>query len=117
MENEVKFRDDKITHETLKSNNYDKMDSGSNNVKTTWFKVIKDDYGKKYVIMFNEFDWSVYSNHYFKDTSFEPVVQFSLDNENAVNVSYLAVGETIEQIESFYENMWKTMQFSYFEIY
>jgi len=115
MDSNIKFRNDLITYESLQSAGYKRYDDKSNATKiAVWCKKIRDQSGIKYVIVMSEYHWSEFLDN---TISFEPMVQFIDDKDRAINVSFLYQDESIEEIEEFYESMWKTMQFAYNEPY
>ena len=76
-------------------------------------KCIRDEKGKKYYINVNRWDYSKYNVYYIR---YDASVQFCHKNNETVNVDCLD-GWSIPDMEKFYEDLWNTGWFKYYESY
>lgn len=110
------FRYQHINYDLLKEAGYKRYEQKIRDASALWQKKIKDEKGIKYHIAFFEYDWSKISNGSMDVISFEPSVQFDVDEDSCVNVDFLLSDHhTIEQIEQFYDKMFTMMNFPYSE--
>ena len=110
------FRYQKINYDLLKEAGYKRYEQKIREASALWQKNIKDKNGIKYSITFFEYDWSKLVDSSTNIISFEPSVQFEVDENSCVNVDFLfSDHHTIEQIEAFYDKMFKAMNFNYAE--
>lgn len=80
-------------------------------------KRIDDEVGKRYFITVWVYDWSKYPQHNQPNKlSFAPDVQLRLQNDMHINVQMLLNQDsTVQDIESFYHEMWEKMNCQYYE--
>lgn len=110
------FRYQHINYDLLKESGYKRYEQKIRDSSALWQKSIKDENGIKYSITFFEYDWSKLVDSNMNVISFEPSVQFEVDDESCVNVDFLLSDHhTIEHIEAFYDKMFKVMNFGYAE--
>ena len=111
------FRYQHINYDLLKEAGYKRYEQKIRDASALWQKKIKDVNGVRYYIAFFEYDWSKISNGSMNVISFEPSVQFEVDEDSCVNVDFLiSDNHTIEQIEEFYDKMFNRMRFNYSEL-
>ena len=96
---------------------YDPPSIHADCVTDLYQKCIKDDTGKRYFISIERWDFSRIS-HRASDTqpSFETTVQFTHKNGETVDITCYN-GWEIDQIEKFYDDLWKLGWFKYYEKY
>ena len=110
------FRYQKINYDLLKEAGYKRYEQKIREASALWQKNIKDKNGIKYSITFFEYDWSKLVDSSTNIISFEPSVQFEVDENSCVNVDFLFSDDhTIEHIEKFYDKMFVAMNFKYSE--
>lgn len=110
------FRNQNINYDLLKEAGYKRYDQKIRNASALWQKKFQDQNGIKYHITFFEYDWREILNGSMDVISFEPSVQFEVDQDSCINVDFLVTTfHTIEQIEQFYEKMFTLMNFNYEE--
>ena len=110
------FRYQNINYDLLKEAGYKRYEQKIREASALWQKIIKDEYGVKYHITFFEYDWREISNGSMDVISFEPSVQFEVDEDSCANVDFLMNdNHTIEHIEAFYDKMFSVMNFNYAE--
>ena len=82
-----------------------------------WQKCFRDEKGKKYYITIAEYDNSQFPNikEICGDYSFQPETQFE-SNGTTFDVQ-MHRPDSIEQMEEFFENLWKSMNCNYYETY
>ena len=93
--------------------------SGLNNSDFGLQKLISDEFGKRYYITVWAYDWEKYPqyNRQHKMT-FAPDVQLQLQNGMNFGVEMLLNSDsTVEDIESFYNEMWEKFNCQYYESY
>ena len=90
---------------------------GSKKCNTDLFqKCIRNEYGKKYFININRWDFSLIHPRYSGEVRYGATVQFTKKNGDAINVDYLSVqSDNLKEVEKFYEDMWDTGWFDYYE--
>ena len=93
--------------------------SGLNNSDFGLQKLIGDEFGKRYYITVWVYDWAKYEKYNLPyRISFAPDVQLRLENGTNVDVLMLLNQDsTIEDIESFYNDMWEKFNCHYYERY
>ena len=110
------FRYQHINYNLLKEAGYKRYDQKIRDSSALWQKKIVDKNGIKYWICFFEYDWSKLLDSSMNVISFEPSVQFEVDEDSCVNVDFLlSDNHTIEHIEQFYDKMFLLMNFPYNE--
>ena len=82
-------------------------------------KCVTDEYGKRYYINVNRWDFSRYERSNRTNVNYESTVQFTLKNGAYINIDGLHVGTdwTIEEMEKFYAELWDTGKFKYYEVF
>ena len=119
-----------INVQTLESNGYTKfIDNhklGSSTIenspyKGSWQKCIRDDYGKKYFIQVEMWD---FKNSEFSDRiqsnpepSFPSWVQFELPEEQNVKIElFHKENQSLEELEAWFEKQWEVNDAEYYEL-
>lgn len=110
------FRYQHINYDLLKEAGYKRYEQKIREASALWQKKIIDENGIKYYITFFEYDWNKLVDSNMNVISFEPSVQFEVDEDSCVNVDFLmSDNHTIEHIEEFYDKMFSLMNFNYAE--
>ena len=110
------FRYQNINYDLLSEAGYKRYEQKIRDSSALWQKNIVDERGVKYSITFFEYDWREISNGSMDVISFEPSVQFEVDEDSCANVDFLMNdNHTIEHIEAFYDKMFSVMNFNYAE--
>lgn len=91
--------------------------SGLNNSDFGLQKLISDDFGKRYYITVWAYDWSKYPQYnHPRKISFSPDVQLRLENGTNIDVQILLNPDSsIQDIQSFYNEMWEKFNCQYYE--
>ena len=106
----------KLTFEAPEEAGYKKYPAnGYKNADSLFQKRIDDEIGKKYFIDILCYDFRKFA-HPNTDFSFEPHVQFREGSGDAVDVVLLLNEEkSLEEVEEFFDKMWKTLDKPYNE--
>ena len=82
-------------------------------------KCVKDDYGKRYFIHVNRWDFTKYERNGRVNVNYESTVQLTLKDGCCINIDGLSIGTdwTIEKMEEFYAELWDTGKFKYYEAF
>lgn len=82
-----------------------------------WQKRVEDETGIRYSI--NVYQWEldrVIPNFRGRTPTFNPEVHFSIkDSDNTAHVELGNTDMTIEEIEAFFDGMWRKMEFGHYE--
>ena len=76
-------------------------------------KCIKDEYGKRYFIHVERWDYTKFPRGIIHYTA---SVQFQLKDGNTTDIDLLN-GWTIEEMEEYYNKLWNTGWFKYYEVF